>query len=229
MNALTCTQARARYTHALRAGEPIAPEVSNHFAECPTCRTALLLMEALALTHVPDEIDCARCREMLLAFVERERADGSIAAIRAYPQIWWHLWACRECLGVYDQANGSRPPVPAPRPLTLLHLPRQYLAQAIPAPATMRGGYEGPFLVAEGSAEPDRHVSLFVEQQRDTTWTVTVTVAPAPAGGLVLMLGSEAFRARFDATGTAVVVGVPAERLGGADGPDMVASIEPDS
>jgi hypothetical protein len=177
---------------------------------------------------------------MLPAFVDCERADGSIAAIRAYPHIWWHLWACRDCLGAYDLASGSgaarqpgkheaaasRAPATGHKAPPLLHLSRQYLAIAIPAPATMRGGEEGPLLVAESSAEGSRQATLVVEERRDSSWAVTVTAVPAPAGGLLLMLGAVEFRAPFDETGTAVVVGVPAALLGGADGPDLVVGIE---
>jgi hypothetical protein len=67
---------------------------------------------------------------------------------------------------------------------------------------------------------------LSVEQQPDQNWTVRVTLTPPLDGWLVLMLGEAAFRACFDAQGTAVVTDMPATLLAGADGPDLTVGLE---
>src|SRR5262245_55749968 len=104
MKALTCAQARPHLVRALQSEQPaaLAPDVRVHLAECVTCRTALLLMNTLALTAAPEPIDCARCQADLPAFVERERDDGPLAAQHAYPHVWWHVWTCVDCNETYD-------------------------------------------------------------------------------------------------------------------------------
>jgi len=113
-----------------------------------------------------------------------------------------------------------------------LHLKRSFLNYTLPRPIAALGPLRGrhhdnTVLVADD----DEHnpLTLSVQRQPDNNWRVSVTFAPPLSGWLVLTLGDNAFRARFDAHGHAVVSDVPDALLGATDGPDLLLEIDPDS
>lgn len=236
MQELSCVRAR-QCLRALLWTDPatqLPPELREHLASCAVCRTTLLLIDALKLSTVPAPIECAQCQDDLVAFVERERAEGPAGAIRAYPSLWWHLWTCETCLATYDRVKAEhaagRAPVAPPAIMRLLHLARAFLNRAIPAPAAAvavaRGAEDGPSIIAEGMADSSTQFALSVEPQADQSWMVVVTVAPAPVGDLLLTLGATTFRAPFAPDGSATVADVPAALLSDRAGPDMLVEIE---
>ena len=251
MNDLVCADVRQWLQQAVLPKDllPLDPALCAHIETCPLCRGALavLAVEALDLPAAPGEIDCRRCEEDLAAFIEQEAEEGSAAAIRTYPQVWWHLWACEVCAETYRITRSllaERPgaSVVPSMPATLfgqarprqpvLKLPRSFLhrslAGSIPATGTARGiaGFRN-VLAEEESA--DQHLILSVQRQADGEWRVDVSVKPPPVGWLVLMTGATHFRARFDDQGEAVVQDVPFALLTAPDGPDLDVDIELDT
>lgn len=225
------------------------PALCEHVATCPLCQgvLAVLAIEALGLRAPPDGISCQRCEEELAAFIDHEAEEGSAAAIRAYPQIWWHLWTCEDCAETYritrsllavEQPNQS---VVQLMPVTLfgplkqrppaLRLPRAFLYRALagsaPASNANRGAASFRNVLAEKEISNQRF-TVSVQRQVDGEWQIHVAVKPPPVGWLILMLGATRFRARFDRQGEASIQDVPFALLTTPDGPDMGIDIEPD-
>jgi hypothetical protein len=200
----------------------------------------------LGLASTPTTIECQRCLDDLPAFIEQEIEDP-MQAIRAYPHVWWHTLTCPMCAETYELTRAlvaaeQRGEIAAPtladlaasftpRLQTFLRLTRQFLNIALPPPMlarVARGHDEGPAVLSQGDAGAGRQFVLSVQEQPDHAWSVIVAVTPSPGGWLVLTLGQEIFRARFDEHGNAVVADVPAALLVAADGPELVVGIETD-
>src|SRR5919108_4268137 len=127
MDDLVCADVRRwlQQTILLNDLTPPAPALCAHIAACPLCQGALavLAMEALDLPVAPRDIVCQQAEEELAAFIEQEAEEGSVAAIRTYPHVWWHLWTCDVCAETYRITRAllkeKAPNRPAAPPLSL--------------------------------------------------------------------------------------------------------------
>ncbi len=50
---------------------------------------------------VKDMTACATCQEDLAGAIDKERSDGRMASIQAYPMVWAHLLMCPSCAETY--------------------------------------------------------------------------------------------------------------------------------
>lgn len=60
-----------------------------------------MLLAATVAGAPVEQTNCAECRNELAAFIDQEAEQGTQAAARSYPQVWWHVWSCRECAETY--------------------------------------------------------------------------------------------------------------------------------
>ena len=237
----------------LRQSEPSAlpahppSEFVAHVASCPACR-GLLAAVAANLLRVPlvqGDLLCPDCQEALDGYIDGERRHGLAAAVRRYPQVWWHLWVCVDCAEVYQLTNAlvdaeQQLVLPIPiavvpeRPAWYMRLPKFQLPRAflhsVFAPQAALGvawsGADHESLFAEEQLE-GYHIALHVRQRSGTYWGIGIAVTPPLAGWAVLSFGELRFRAPFDQHGQAVITEVPLELLTDRAGPDMLMTIEP--
>jgi len=249
MDGLVCADIRQWLRHSVVSSDPARPSAAlcAHIATCPLCRGALaaLAAEALGWTVAPEEISCQQSTGDLAAFIEQEAEEGSAAAIRAQPHVWWHLWTCETCAETYEITRSlvrpDQPGIPAvpSMPVSLfappttrkpaLKLPRYFLHQALaaslPTMGVMRGSAGFRSVLAEEES-PDQHLTVTVQRQTNGEWRVDVSVKPPPVGWLVLSLGRAYFRSQFDVQGDAMVRDVPFSLLTASDGPDLEIDVE---
>jgi hypothetical protein len=220
----------------------------EHMAGCAACRGVLLLLvEAFGSWPVQTAISCDACQEQLAPYIDAELDGGGTAAWRAYPTVGWHLLICPSCAETYKltcamldaEQSGrlTRPPALRPSPqiqrwlLATIHLTRVFLQQALPTQLALLGAARGmapeQVLLYE-SDEAGHLVSLSVEQQRDTSWTIVVAIDPPIDGRLTLTLGDFTAAERFH-EGRATLRNVPAAALEAPTGPDLLCLIERDS
>lgn len=240
MESLTCTQVQQFLREATTPGSPAAAAaIREHLRSCPVCQAALLLITALDLPVMPASIGCGQCQKELAAYIDLEQRAGIHSAARSYPNTWWHLWSCPDCLEIYDitaalvdATQQGALALPGSGTLTgrlihLLRLTRQFLTIALPPqPALARGGADDAMVLSEGPAMDGAHYFLTVTAEPSGMWRISVTVTPPPAGILRLSIGDALFRARFDAAGQAIVSAVPGALLADVNGPDLVVDIE---
>lgn len=233
--------------------QPATPARATHIAGCATCRGALLLLmvDILGEPAAPS-VQCDACLDDLPAYIDHEAQAGAAAAAREYPHVWWHLWTCAECAALYDftrMAQRPAPPAPArqrqpestrmpeparPAPLRrpLVRLSRSILNRILPAPSSLLGATRGrntdPIVISEHSVE-GRHLRLSLEEQSDQHCRLIIEMMPPPLGWIVVQLGSQEFRARFDEQGYALVNDIPISILIATDGPDLVLELELDA
>jgi hypothetical protein len=246
---IVCEDLRRWLGQATHANHHIQPThtLPAHVAECEVCQGTLVLLAATALdVPPPATITCQDCMLDLPAFTEREH-DDPIAAAHAYPQIWWHLWTCPECVETYQltlallAAEGrgeistlrpiAKSTPPKLEPSVLLRLTRQFLRRALPPPMllapTMRGQSEGPVVLSSCAVAAGQLLTLSVQEQSNGDWSVSVDILPPQSGWIVLVFGDKRFRTLFDTQGAAVVAHVPATLLASTAGPDLVVELEP--
>lgn len=220
-------------------------DISDHVANCPVCRGALATLMA-TLLHSSPEVDAASsCVEPqdMAAYIDIERDEGALAAFQRYPQLWWHLWTCRECAETYHltralleaEESGALMPLPFLQPETPvqprlpnpLHLGRAFIRQVFGQPLLLGpawGEDEEEVLFSEEDSA-GYHVCLSVHQH-DATCQLTLSVKPPVAGQAVVSIGAAVFRAPFDSTGTAVFPAIPTDLLTTPDGPDLTITFE---
>lgn len=234
--------------------DPLAPPIPppalcTHVASCARCRGALLLLAAdlLAAPLDPGSMTCAQCQDDLAAYIDLEREEGTGAALRDYPHVWWHLWTCVDCaenyrmvLVLYEaEANDNLPPMPlsslvrpplSRRPalrLPAVTLRRSLLLGAlVPHFGASLGGYNGDAIIYEGDDE-GYEIRTSV-RRHNGQWSVIVALDPPIMGVVVVSIGAACFRARLDPQGQAMIAPLPVELLASAEGPDMDIRIEPD-
>ncbi len=249
MEAGRCATVRQAVRHALSARQPAAlePALAEHIAGCAACRAALLatIAELFGVAVLPQAIGCERCMDDLPELVERELAGTLRNSIPDLAQVWWHLWTCAACAQTYDltrdllvaeQRGALQAFAPArllqalnPPIQNLLRLTRQFLNRALPAPqAVMRGVDHGPSVLSEGNAHAGRFFTLSVLQQPNHDWQIEVLLTPPAKAWLILTLGENVYRARFDVQGSATIADVPAAIFAAPDGPDLTVGIESD-
>jgi hypothetical protein len=228
---------------------PPAPALCAHVAMCPVCRGALAVLAVEALGWAaPVEINCQQSARDLAAFIEQEAEEGSAAAIRSQPQIWWHLWTCEACAETYRITRSlmqpEQPDLPAAPSMFVpqfgatalrkaaLKLPRYFLHQALaPSPPAMgptRGSAGLRNVLAENESA-EQHLTVSVQRQTNGEWRVDVSVKPPPVGWLLLTLGPTHFRSHFDVQGDAIIRDVPFSLLTASDGPDLEIDVELDA
>lgn len=235
---------------AVRADRPAAPPeaICAHVAGCAHCRGALLatIVEATHVAAFDQDITCEQCFEDLPAFLDQEQGDPG-AALRDYPHVWWHLWICEDCAGVYQmtralveaqQAGEIEFPelAEAPRPdgaqpPSLITLARAFLdfvfSPYAPMVAEARGSEPDPIVLAEEPDDAGRLVTVSVQPQPNGAWRATVAVDPPMRGAVILRLGERAYREQLSAQGVAEFPDLPAALLTGPGGPDLIVGLDP--
>ncbi|MFV9503821.1 MAG: hypothetical protein AB4911_04565 [Oscillochloridaceae bacterium umkhey_bin13] len=223
--------------------------LSTHIAGCARCRGLLLTASAYVLgaplTVAP--ISCDACQADLAAFIDCERDAGAKSAVATFPQVWWHLWTCRECAESYHliltlhaaAATGELPPLPrhsvlppsvfVPKPIPRIRafqLRRTVLMHALaPQLGVAMGGSDDDAVLDE---HEDTNYEIRTSLRRlDGQWYVVVALEPPLLGQVVVALGTASFRARLDLHGEAVIGPFPDELLTSAEGPDLTIQIEP--
>jgi hypothetical protein len=222
-------------------GEPPA-ELAAHVAGCAHCRGALTAtLAAFYAPAAPEPLSCAACSALLPAYLDLEQAQGTPAAARRYPNVWWHLWVCPECaeqahlvsmlLGA--EAVGLIPAPPRARPQAIPPVPtlrfaRAFLAELL-APqrelGTAWNGADGRMVIAE-DALPGCRVVIAVRQRDATHCDLEIRVEPPVAGSIIVSFGATTFRAPLLAGTQAVVEALPAALLTDRAGPDLTIAIE---
>lgn len=251
MDTRFCTEVHAWVTAQQDPATPPVPSAAlcAHVAGCARCRNALRLLTA-DLLAVPLEVaptSCDQCQDDLAAYIDLERAEGREAAIRAYAQVWWHLWTCADCAESYHlvlallaaEANNALPPIPlrslvgglsartpAPR-IPAFTLRRAILIGALVPHfgASMGGDDEGAIVYEDDEEGYEIRTSV---RRHNGQWSVVVALDPPIVGMVVVTIGAESFRARLDLRGQAVIGPLPAELLASPHGPDMAIRIDPD-
>jgi hypothetical protein len=221
------------------------PALVAHIVSCELCRGAFALLAAAALDlpSLAAPFSCRQSEENLAAFIEQEVEEGSTAAIRTYPQVWWHLWICEDCAETYrvtrrhlltaqSQAIATLLQTAKPARTRLAQLSRPFLHQALakspPARAATRGQAGQSYILTE-QASLDGDLLVSVQRQSNGEWQLGVVHQPPPTGSLVLIFGEQYFHASFNAQGRAVVHDLPFALLTAADGPDLEVDIEADT
>jgi len=247
MDKLRCVDVRSRIQQIVLSDEPNRPDpaIAAHIASCELCRGAFVLLaaQAVELPSLSAPLSCRQCDQDLAAFIEHELEEGSAAAIRTYPHIWWHLWTCADCaetyrvtrrhlLTVQSQAIATllQPAQPARTQLAQLARPLLYraLAGSPPARGTSRGQAGQSYILTEqASIHGDLLVS--VQRQPNAEWRIDVIHQPPLIGSLVLTLGTNRFRARFNPQGRVIIHDVPFDLLTAPDGPDLEIDFETDA
>ncbi len=252
MDKLRCVDVRSWIQEIILSKEPTSPDplLAAHIARCQLCRGAFVLLAAklVDLPSLAAPISCRQSEDDLAAFIEHELEEGSAAAIRTYPHVWWHVWTCEDCSETYRvtrsqlmrqqshvQAISKVAAVPiasAPRRAPMLHFPRHFLHQAlaasIPARAATRGRGGQSYILAEQD-HAGAEVTVRIQRQPDGEWQIDVIHQPPLIGSLVMTLGTNIYRARFNAQGRAIVHDLPFALLTAPDGPGLEVDIEPDA
>ena len=110
----------------------------------------------------------------------------------------------------------------------MLQLQRQFLHQALAAsiPAQLpHAAVEVSYVLTE-EERSDIYLMVSVQRQPNGEWRVDVVHRPPPIGSVVLTLGTDLFRARFNPQGRAVIHYVPFALLTAPDGPGLEVDIE---
>jgi hypothetical protein len=207
------------------------PALAGHIAGCAECQALRrsVLDRLLPGAGTPADT-CAACEADLAAYIDALLDQGSAAAARAYPHVWWHLWACEDCADLFTQTaalaaaerSGALPPLPAARAaaaparrvLGRLFVSSQVIEHFFQSRATLGVAYgsETPIILDE--SEDDEHsFQLSVRRQQDGGWQVLVSVIPPVAGVAVVTIGETTLQAPFGPLGLAQIDGVPAGLL----------------
>lgn len=250
MQSNRCEQMRRWLQQVSQASriEPPPDELCTHVMQCEVCQGALLLLMSQAQQHSEPimSITCEECQDELDTYIDIEREDGTLAAFEAYPSLWWHLVLCEDCYETYRltnvlidaQADGTLPPLPLPVPravkpdrprlLKQLRIPHLFLSRTLsvqPLLGVARGADDGDMVLIEEEAE-GYTITLSVQKQSATTWSVIMNVEPPVDGTVMLTLGATQFRVPFDEHGRAEITNVAEAVLTGTEGPDMLLAIE---
>lgn len=240
MTAISCAQLRLWLSSAQDPPELPDVDTAAHVVSCAHCRGALAGIVAHLFAPPPGDVSCDDCADDLPAFVELEQAQGAVVAARSFPQIWWHLWTCPDCLEATERLSlllaaektGLLAPPPRLMPalplLPPIRLERSFL-HAVFAPQFSLGArwHEGddPLVLAERSL-PQHHLLLNVRQQGQDQWELELVVEPPVSGQIVLRFGDLQYRAMLNDGRTAVISALPLSLLADRHGPDMLICFE---
>jgi hypothetical protein len=215
------------------------PELVAHVARCPACRAALTTyaVAVLPTPTVPAAIVCADCEPELDAFIDSEERDGMPAALRGFPQIWWHLHTCPDCAEIHfavhallqAETAGELPRLAPSRFAAALHLPRSYLHTAV-APQQALGVHWGAADAQQIAATriDDYELTLSTYQHAPDAYTLIVELDPPAIGAIEVRLDPLFVRVPLAPDGSAQIPDVPATLLTAAAGEDLFIDLELD-
>lgn len=218
----------------------------EHVAGCAACRGALLVLMTSLLEAPPAQgIACEQCQEDLAAYIDAELAGGPRQAVRAYPEVWWHLWTCQDCAETYrvtlaivsDEDLSSKEATARNQLDHVLTAARAWLFE-LPRAILNLTFDPGPLLVAMGDEddtptvlldrEQDGHrVVLSVQPAGEGQWSALVEVYPPSPGVVSLELDAARYADTLDPHGRAQLHGLPTALLTALDGPGVRLRIEP--
>ncbi|MBX0329904.1 hypothetical protein K2Z83_19755 [Oscillochloris sp. ZM17-4] len=228
-----CDHVRAALLQALTNSHQPAqtPALAQHIAHCSACQDlrASVFQQLLPSKALPAD-PCALCQLDLAAYVDMNLDAGTHTAALAYPQVWWHLWTCRDCAKIFAQtaalAGAERAgvltsiPVARVTPTNPRHVigrlsvAPQVVARFIQSRALLGVAYgdETPMVLDDG--EDNIHsFQLSVQRGGGGTWQVLVSVVPPVAGVAVITVGQTTYHVPFDAQGFARVADMPSALL----------------
>ena len=79
------------------AAVPLSGGIVGHLNRCSTCRGRVRrLLTDLAGGTVSTQT-CDDALDDLPALIDLEQSDGTLAAARLLPTVWWHRLTCTEC------------------------------------------------------------------------------------------------------------------------------------
>jgi hypothetical protein len=196
----------------------------QHVRGCDTCLQALLALLPQGVQLLPQQqhIGCAECQQHLAEYMELEETDPELA-IASYPQIWWHLWTCEQCIEVYQASRelfALPPPAlgpssrhqPALTPLARVN--RDTLGLLFPDDPAYRLRRSSAAAIAPDESnetiiyeqfDDERELVISVWEKLPAGYRVEVRADPALQGELVLSCGMLTASAPFDAQGLAVI------------------------
>jgi hypothetical protein len=228
---------------------PLAADIVDLILSEPTSRGALLLLltQMLDLSSAPAPEDKTRWFEDIDAFIDLETDVGIQAAARAYPHVWWAVWEDDDCLATYlalreiehDIHRGKIKPLQLfpTRSIDLWSFPQQVFTMMFPAITTpqLRPVLRGPEeekVLAERAIDLGNGITcqmtLSALPIAGDTFPLIARAVPPLTGWLVLTLGDQIIRARFDVQGHAMLSAVPVSLLAPSDGPDLRITLELD-
>lgn len=199
--------------------------IARHLARCPECQALRLHLLSLLLPGVDvPEVPCDQAQEDLAAYLDMTLDAGAHEAATAYPQVWWHLWACADCAAIFAQTaalasaerSGALPPLPVAQPATAgrrvigrLAVAPQMVARLLQTRALLGRAYgDSEELVLDEDESGGYSFQLSVHPEPSGSWAVVVTVIPPVSGQAVIQIGTAVFHAPFDAQGIAQVTGL---------------------
>lgn len=249
---ITRPQALKSINKGIRANQPRPPEpgLCAYIARDSVSREYLILL-ANVLLNIPlsfQPLRCSDCLEDIALFVECEQREGILKAIHTYPDLWYHLWTCKECAETYHMTHdmvvaeqqGKMPTLSTyvrpsslvkKRIIEIVTLTRDLLTQAfatVTQPQFVAAGSDDSDIVIVDEQTDHGSVTVSVQPDRTRSWHITVHVIPPPVGCAVVQCSDRYFRATFDEQGEAVFPDIPADILASLDGPDVIVGIEVD-
>lgn len=206
------------------------PALARHLVGCLECQAFRLHVFTQQLPAAsPPQVDHEACQADLAAYVDRLLDDGSLAAARAYPHVWWHLWECVDCATIFVQTTalaqaeraGTLPPLPIapaprrqPRVLGRLRGTPQVLARMFQARSLLGAAYGAEDdIVLDEDEDAEHSFQLSLRRGAGERWEILVSVDPPVIGRAVVQVGTALFQTPFDDNGVATVGALPAELL----------------
>lgn len=183
----------------------------------------------------------------IAAFIDIEQHEGTLAATRAYPDVWLRLLHESDLAEIYHITRllvdaQAKEELASPEQLLALHAApyrtylhlitlqqsfvRAFLASTRPPDAHMGTETSKDMTLAEQELPGGHNFVFHIRQNADTSWRIKTTLFPPVRGWLVLSLGNTVIRAPFDDTGTAVVSAVAANLLTPPDAETLSIGIE---
>ncbi|MBP1467679.1 hypothetical protein EYB53_018335 [Candidatus Chloroploca sp. M-50] len=225
--------------HWLAAYDEAPPPVAlvAHVQDCARCQTALLtfLAERIGIP-APRDPSCATTEMDLPAMLDVERSEGAVAAARAFPDVWWHLWTCPLCAEVYHDtavlmdatdAGVLTAPLPQAHQPTL-RLSHTFLANVfapqLAAGAAWNSATPELQLVAEEDV-PEGRISLSVGAHDVDQWCLEVRVHPPHPGTVLVGLGEQVFVQALRDDQVALLTHLPLATLTDPDGPELAIAL----
>ena len=220
--------------------------ISNQRYHKSHARSRSVFGEGIDVPLEVTETTCDQCQAALAVYIDLERNEGSVKALRAYPSVWWHLWICTDCAELYEmivclqeaEATGLLAPLPLAslgmlpssqiyRPIIkTITLPRLWFTRVLVPQFGPAWGQGDTDMVIHEEAH-DHHQFNVTVHKESGRWMIVIMFDPPLDGNVVLAFGAATFRVPFGSDGVASVGPIPADLLTNPDGPDLVIMIEP--